>query len=174
MLACRWTIHRPLNKSNEEIIQNHWKAEYCFISFGYLNNLLFRKLVIWNRNKERLQPNAFMSTERYLILHSHKRRTFPCNLTIHVILTLSIFKNKCFDHVILPYLVCWRCLRLRGNQRLQEVENIVGSEPCHRLLLQEIPDDTGCLADWTNFRLAEKQVRIYMYSQLYYFSLFSV
>lgn len=55
------------------------------------------------------------------------------------------------------YLVCARGLRLAGDQRLQEVLNIIGSEPGHRLLLKEILDDIRCLADGADGRVTEQE-----------------
>lgn len=48
---------------------------------------------------------------------------------------------------------CWVSGWLFRNQRMQEVENVVGSEPDHRLLFQEIPDEVGSFAEGTHSRL---------------------
>ena len=63
-------------------------------------------------------------------------------------------------HIILAYLVCSCCLRLAGDQRLQEILDIVRSEPGHRLLLQELLDDFCCLAQGTAARVTESRTRM--------------
>lgn len=58
---------------------------------------------------------------------------------------------------VVTYFVCWFSLWLSGNQRLQEVQNIVGSELDHWLLVQEFLDDISSFAEGTISRLAAKQ-----------------
>ena len=50
------------------------------------------------------------------------------------------------------YLACWRGLRLTGEQWLQQVHNIQGSKPAHRIITEEAFQDASRLSQATGNR----------------------
>ena len=49
-------------------------------------------------------------------------------------------------------LVSWRGLGMTGEQRLQQVHNVQGSKPAHRVIIEEAFQDAGRLSQATGNR----------------------
>lgn len=141
---------------------NRWP---CLIDFILGLELAVHDALILQYLQGLLQKLSCLLTCRWTC-----HRLLDSSSKTHAAIVLNYLFNNCtgkicweillqYSHPPLKWLeysftyACWVISWLFRNQQMQEVENIVGSEPDHWLLFQEIPDDVSSFAEGTHSSL---------------------